>query len=155
MLSSKSLFSSTRSLNEEPCHFYSNSRFRYEPLCFALGSDMFGAECRWIGRSLSEDEASSQSSRLIPFCCAKWMKWKPSGRHGDADVISANTDRQIDQHLKSANSQTSLDGEQKNAESVGFMIKLNPHNNAFVPTDADCRTQNKQSAKRIHPGPWI
>lgn len=74
------------------------------------------------------------------------MEWKASGRHGVGDVIAADTDRQIDQHLKAANSQTSSDGEQKNAERVGFMIKLNPHNGAFVPTDADCRTQHKQSA---------
>lgn len=151
-LSRKSLFSCTRSLNEERRHFNSNSRFRCELVYLALGSYIFGAECTSVGRSLSEDEASAQSSRLIPFCCAKWMKWKPSGRQGVVDVISANTDRQIEQHLKAANSQTSLDGERKNAENVGFMIKLNPHNDAFVPTDADWRTQNKQSTTRIHPG---
>lgn len=92
------------------------------------------------------EEGSSQSSCLIPFCCAEWMEWKASGRHGATDVIAADTDRQIDQHLKAANSQTSSDGGQKNAESVGFMIKLNPHNDAFVLRDADCRTQSKQSA---------
>lgn len=120
-----------------------------------LNADESAKVCESVAKALSEDEASTQSSRLIPFCCAKWMKWKPSGRQDVVDVISANTDRQIEQHLKAANSQTSLDGERKNAESVGFMIKLNPHNDAFVPTDADWRTQNKQSTTRIHPGPQI